>query len=166
MREALQALNALVERGVIETYAIGGAIGASFYIDAVQTEDIDAFVDFPPSGGGLLSLAPIYSALTDLGGKLEREYIRFGEWPLQVLPDATLLVHLAIREAVAVDFDGIPTRVFRPEHLCCIALETDRAKDMLRVRMFLEQQKVDESVLRAAARQFGLTDKLTRAEAL
>ena len=73
MREALQALNALVERGVIETYAIGGAVGASFFIDAVQTEDIDAFVYFPPSTSGLLSLAPIYSALTDLGGKVERE---------------------------------------------------------------------------------------------
>ena len=85
---------------------------------------------------------------------------------MQVLPDATPLVHLAIREAVVVDFDGIPTRVFRPEHLCCIALETGRAKDILRVRMFLEQQKVDESVLREAARQFGLADKLTRAEAL
>ncbi len=166
MREALQALNALVERGVIETYAIGGAIGASFYVDAVETEDIDVFVYFPPSTSGLLSLAPIYSALTELGGKVEREYIRFGEWPLQVLPDVTLLVHLAIREAVTVDFDGIPTRVFRPEHLCCIALETGRAKDILRVRMFLEQQKVDKSVLRDTARQFDLTDKLIKAEAL
>jgi hypothetical protein len=166
MREALQALNALVERGVIQTYAIGGAIGASFYIDAVQTEDIDAFVHFPSSTSGLLSLTPIYSALTDLGGKVEREYIRFGEWPLQVLPDVSPLVHLAIREAVTVDFDGIPTRVFRPEHLCCIALETGRAKDILRVRMFLEQQKVDETVLRKVAQQFGLADKLSKAEAL
>lgn len=44
MQEVLQALNHLVADGIIESYAIGGAIAASFYIKAVQTEDVDAFV--------------------------------------------------------------------------------------------------------------------------
>ena len=41
MREALQALNVMVERGVIPLYTIGGAIGASFYFDTHATEDLD-----------------------------------------------------------------------------------------------------------------------------
>ena len=41
MQAALRALNQLAANGVISQYAIGGAIGASFYIEAVQTESVD-----------------------------------------------------------------------------------------------------------------------------
>ena len=124
MKAALDALNALVTRGVVETYAIGGAVGAAFYIQAMQTEDVDAFVVVRRSSSLLESLGPIYEALKDLGGVVDREHVRFGAWPLQILTDATPLVGEAIREAVAVDFEGIHTRVFTPEHLCAIALDT------------------------------------------
>jgi hypothetical protein len=166
MQDVLRALNQLVDARVIEAYAIGGAMGAAFYIDAVQTEDVDAFTYFPQASSGLLDLSPIYSALLALGGKLEREYVRFGAWPLQILPDSTPLVSEAIRDARAVEFEGIPTRVFMPEHLCCIALQTGRAKDFLRVQMFLEQGQVDLAGLRRMAERFGLGDRLVKAEAL
>ncbi len=84
MHEALRALNQLVSDGVIEAYAIGGAIGASFYLKAMQTEDLDAFVFLPGYSGGLLLLTPIYEALSGLGGVAEREYILFGKWPVQI----------------------------------------------------------------------------------
>lgn len=61
-----------------------------------------------------------------------------------------------------MDFDGITMRVFRPEHLCAIALETGRAKDYARVSLFLEQGEVDSGVLSALAARFGLTDRLQR----
>jgi len=164
MKAALEALNRLVETGVIANYAIGGAIGASYYIDALQTEDIDAFVFLPPSPSGLVLLSPIYEALTALGGKVEGEYIRFGAWPLQILSDANPLVAEAITEALSADFDGVPTRVFRPEHLCAIALQTGRRKDFLRVSMFLEQERVDTETLRIVLERYGLSEKLSRLE--
>ena len=40
MQAALGSLNQLVTDKVIDQYAIGGAIGASYYVEAVQTEDI------------------------------------------------------------------------------------------------------------------------------
>ena len=129
MQEALRSLNQLVVDQIIEQYAIGGAIGASFYLEAMQTEDIDAFVFMKPSTGGLLSLAPIYDALVALGGSIEREYVRFAEWPVQILPDANDLIRESIRMAKEVEFDGIPTRIFTAEHLCAVALQTGRTKD-------------------------------------
>ncbi|MGH9590291.1 MAG: hypothetical protein ACRD25_07835 [Terracidiphilus sp.] len=137
MRAALEALNRLLADRVIENYAIGGAIAASFYLPAMQTEDIDV-------------------------GMVEREYIRFGEWPLQILTDATPLISGAIREAIEVDYEGIPTRVFRPEHLCAIALQTGRSKDYARVMLFLEQNEVDRQKLSDLASTYGLTDRLLR----
>jgi hypothetical protein len=64
LKEALNALNSLKQTGVVEDYAIGGAIAASFYIEAVNTEDVDAFLFMSPGEGTLLlSLTPIYDAL-------------------------------------------------------------------------------------------------------
>jgi hypothetical protein len=61
-----------------------------------------------------------------------------------------------------VEYEGTPTRVFRPEHLCAIALHTGRSKDYLRVRMFLEQGAVDEAALQALLARFELSDRLKK----
>jgi hypothetical protein len=164
MHEALTALNRLVADRIIENYAIGGAIGAAFYIEAAQTEDIDAFASLTVSDSGLVSLSPVYDALVRLGGVVEREYVRFGVWPLQILTDANPLIVEAIAEAVTVDYDGTPTRVFRPEHLCATALQTGRSKDYLRVAMFLDQDAVDPQTLLSLADRFGLADRMRRVQ--
>ena len=163
MESVLAALNELVARGVIRQYAIGGAIGASFYIEAVQTEDVDAFVFLPEQSGFLVILEPVYAALTELGGIPENEHMRFGEWPLQILTDANPLISEAIDTARTVDFAGIPTRVFRPEYLCAVALQTGRSKDYLRVIMFLEQLAVDRILLDDLASKYGLVRQWQRA---
>jgi hypothetical protein len=162
VRVALEALNRLVADRVIENYAIGGAIGASFYIPAMQTEDLDVFVFLPPSTGPLVTLTPIYNALKAQGGQAEGEHIRFGKWPVQILTDADALIAEAIREAAETGFDGVPTRVFTPEHLCAIALHTGRSKDYARVMLFLGENEVDQEALSALAARFGLSDRLTR----
>ncbi len=162
MQAALKALNRIVADGVIEDYAIGGAIGASFYLPAMQTEDIDVFVFLPAVSGPIVTLTPVYYALKALGGEVEREYIRFGNWPVQILTDANALIAEAIREAAGTDYDGVPTRVFSPEHLCGIALQTGRSKDYARVILFLEENEVDLEALSALAARFGLSDRLTK----
>ena len=166
MQAALRSLNRLVADKVIDQYAIGGAIGASFYVEAMQTEDIDAFVFMNPSPSGLISLTPIYDALVAMGGSIEREYVRFAEWPVQILPDATDLIRESIRLANEVEFDSIPTRVFTAEHLCAVALQTGRTKDYLRVAMFLEQQAVNLERLRDIVERHGLRDRFSRAQSI
>jgi hypothetical protein len=152
----------LVADGVIEGYAIGGAVGAAFYIDALQTEDVDAFVYLPEPPSGLVLLTPILEALVDLGGVIDHEYVRFGSWPLQILTDATPLLTEAIREAAEVSFHDVPTRVFRPEHLCAVALQTGRAKDYLRVSLFLEQGAVDLAELNGVVERYALLERLKK----
>lgn len=159
MERVLQALNGLVASGLLADYAIGGAVGAAFYIEAVQTEDVDAFVFLPGSPSGLVLLTPVYEALQAAGGVIEREFVRIGNWPLQILTDANPLIAEAIREAVEVRFHETPTRVFTAEHLCAIAIQTGRTKDALRVTMFLEQGAVDLPRLKALLERFDLTQR-------
>jgi hypothetical protein len=49
MEATLEVLNALVEEGVIERYAIGGAVGAIFWVEPFDTIDLGVFVLLPDS---------------------------------------------------------------------------------------------------------------------
>lgn len=160
MHDALRAINSLVANGIIPTYAIGGAIGASFYIEASATEDIDIFVVLPKSSSGLLTLDPIYAALKSLGGAVKDEHIRIGTWPVQILPAYNPLVDEALAEAVDVNYDDIPTRVMTAEHLCAICIDTGRTKDFLRVSLFIEQHAVDVQALESLLLRYNLNEKL------
>lgn len=162
MKDALLALNAITQAGVIGGYAIGGAIGASFYIEATSTEDIDVFVFLSPTENVLLiSLSPIYEALTKLGGIVEKEHVRFGNWPVQILPAYKPLIEEALRESVKVEFSGVPTRIFTPEYTCAIALDTGRTKDYFRVAMFIEQGAVNMDLLWDIVKRYGLSEKVS-----
>jgi hypothetical protein len=55
MKTALSVLNELEHDGVIGRYAIGGAMGAAYYIEPVLTFDLDVFVMLPETEGILLS---------------------------------------------------------------------------------------------------------------
>ncbi len=159
MHLALSLLNELVADGVIPTYAIGGAIGASFYIEAQATEDLDVFVVLPQSAGGLSLLTPVYTALEARGGVIEGAHIRIGTWPVQILDPYKPLVEEALTAAIAVDFDGIPTRVMTAEYLCAICMDTGRTKDILRVSLFIEQAAVDIPELSEILRRYNLQDR-------
>jgi len=64
MKEALLAIEELRESGIVGGYAIGGAVGATYYLEPVATLDVDVFVAFEGAGAGeLVSLSPFYPPL-------------------------------------------------------------------------------------------------------
>jgi len=71
---------------VIRRYAIGGAVGAIFYMEPVLTYDLDIFVELPTAGGGLLSLSQVYDYLRAQGYAEERECFNIEGVPVQFLP--------------------------------------------------------------------------------
>jgi hypothetical protein len=54
IKNTIAAINQMQADGVIQRYAIGGAVGATFYLEPVATLDVDVFVTFQPDAGGLL----------------------------------------------------------------------------------------------------------------
>src|SRR6266516_2694773 len=129
IRNTIAAINQMQADGVIERYAIGGAVGATFYLEPVATLDVDIFIDFRPEAGNLLaSPQPIFDYLKARGGKMDGEYIVIAGWPVQFLPPASPLIEEALAQAVEKDIAGTPARVFTSEHLAAIALQTSRAK--------------------------------------
>lgn len=158
--QVISVINEMEAHGVVERYAIGGAVGATFYLEPVATLDVDIFVAFPQkSGEELVSLRPLFDYLTARGGVVEGEYIVIAGWPVQFLPPTSPLVEEALIEAVTVDVAGTPARVFTAEHLAAIALQTGRAKDYARLLQFIEAAAIDVERFRRILRRHGLADR-------
>src|SRR5258708_290548 len=160
VKTTLEAINQMQADGVIGKYAIGGAVGATFYLEPPATIDPDIFVTLPAtSSGSLVSLSPIYEYLQSHGGKVQDEYIVVGGWPVQFLPPSSELEQEAVNQAVSTAVEGVRTWVMSAEHLVAIALKTGRAKDHNRILQFVEQDAVEEKKLRGILEQHGLITK-------
>ena len=163
IREAINAVNGLESDGVIERYAIGGAVGATFYIEPVATMDVDVFVVFRPEPGQvLLSLKPLFDHLTTRGCRVEGEHVIIAGWPVQFLPPTGPLAEEALAEAVTFDVEGVTARVCTAEHLGAIALQTGRAKDKARLLQFIEAGVLDGGRLQAILARHGLVGRWHR----
>ena len=157
IKEVITTVNRMQADGVIEPYAIGGAVGATFYLEPVATLDVDIFVVVESVPGSLIaSPKRIYDYLTARGCTIEREYIVIAGWPVRFLPPGTLLVEEALKEAVVSDVDGVSTRVFTAEHLAAIALQSGRAKDKARLLQFVEEGVLDAARFQAILARHGL----------
>ena len=156
-------LNQMERDGVIKRYAIGGAVGATVYLEPVSTLDVDVFIAFKPQPGTMIvSPAPIFDYLKGFGCKMEGEYIVISGWPVQFLPASGPLLEDALENAVEVDVEAEPARVFTSEFLAAIALQTGRAKDKARVLQFVEGDAIDRARFEAIIGRHGLTQQWER----
>lgn len=146
--------------GVIEQYAIGGAVGATFFLEPMNTLDVDIFFTFKAEPSGpILSLQPIFDYLTARGCTLQGEYVVIGGWPVQFLPPTSPLVEDALRQAVTMNMDGVPVRVFNPEYLAAIALQTGRTKDKTRLLQFVQASALQISLFETILEDHKLLDR-------
>lgn len=159
MKETLKAINQMAKDGVIEEYAIGGAVAAIYYLEPFDTADLDVFVQLGITGSDLMILAPIYEYLIERGYEAKAEYIYIEGFPVQFLPVFSPLTEEAVRKAQTIKYARITTRIMRAEHLVAIMLETGRPRDYLRISMFLEQGAVNRRSLNAVLRRHDLTKK-------
>ena len=90
LRKTVAVVVKLAERGVIQRYAIAGAVAALNYIQPTLTEDLDILVSiahFEIRPSGLILVAPIEQALADMGYSERTDLgIMIDGWPVQFLP--------------------------------------------------------------------------------
>lgn len=149
----------MVKDGVIEQYAIGGAVAAIFYIEPINTNDLDIFFHVKDSSVGLDILAPLYEYLSGLGYKGQGEAIDIEGWPVQFLPIFNPLLEEAVEQAKEIRFQRTKTRVMQAEHLVAMMLQTGRLKDHARIAQFMEHEVVDHGRLADILARHGLIKK-------
>ena len=159
MQEALTIFLQLRTERAIGQFAIGGAVAASFYIEAVATEDLDVFAFLQPTDSGLLVLTPLYERLKQFGGEVQNEHVVLHGWPVQILPPYNPLIEAAISAAVEQSFHDVVVPVLTAEYLCTIALQTGRAKDYQRVNALLEAGCVNADELNKLVKHHALEER-------
>ena len=160
MKATLAVINQMQADGVIGRYAIGGAVGATFYLEPSATLDIDIFVSLKPGhGASLLSLGPIYEYLAARGCQAEGAYIIIEGWQVQFLPPGDGLGEEALAQAVQAQVDAVPTWVMTAEHLVSLALQLGRPKDFTRILQFVEAGVLDPDKLDPILARHGLLAK-------
>jgi sRNA-binding protein len=76
-------------------------------------------------------------------------------FPVQFLA-ANGLTEEAVREARRIDYEGVPAKIFRAEHIVAIAASVGRAKDKVRIEQLLQQADLDQSRLESILEQHKL----------
>ncbi len=168
LKNALQVINGMVTDGIIQKYAVAGAVAALNYIEPTITQDLDILVSFDElrSGPtGLVTLDPLISYLRDRGyTQFENEGIVIEGWPVQFLPVANDLDVEGLNQAVEVEIElGSGMAPFKittlsAEHIVATALKVGRPKDRERILRFIEAKVVDLKVLRDVLNRHNLLE--------
>ena len=149
LADVLRAANELVSAGVIEDYALGGALAAIYYVEPFTTYDAD--IIFVPKDKTLSAGIPaIYSHLQSKGWRVEREHLVVNDFPVQFLA-ASGLTEEAVRNAKPIEYEGVPAKVFRPEYI-----SVGRHKDLARIEQLMTHAKIDKTLLEDILRRYKL----------
>ena len=161
MQGTIRVLNEMVEEGILEAYAIGGAMAAVFYVDPVATFDLDVFVLLPPAERDqtIVTLERQTRWLARRGYPAAGEHVMIESVPVQLLPAYNPLVTEAVAASVERTLGQARARVCRPEHLMAILVQTGRSKDRARLQMFLEEAEFDRSLLEELIDRHGLGER-------
>jgi hypothetical protein len=158
VEDTLKVINQMVDDGVIQNYAIGGAMAALFYVEPDTTLDLDIFcVPSVEAGSGLDLLSPLYDYLQGKGYIPEVETINIEGLPVQFLPVFNPLNEEGVERCNVIPYGETPARVMTPEHLVAIMLQTGRAKDYARINRFLESDTLNTKRLNDILSRHNLT---------
>jgi predicted nucleotidyltransferase len=148
MKKTIEVINGLKEKGLIKDYAIGGAIGVLKWVEPFFTRDLDIFIipsQEPKSK--VIDLSLIYDYLKSKGyDEWTGQWIMLEGIPTEFIP-AEGLAKESVANAQEIEFEGTKTKVIIPEYLIALLLQAGREKDIIKIKMLLEQARVDRKKL-------------------
>ena len=156
--DALRVLERMKREGVVEDYAIAGAMALIFWTEPVPTFDLDVLVFLPGDEGAIVSLSPLYAWAVANGYSARGEHVTIEGIPVQFLPSHGDLADEAIESAASLDYEGVNVRVVRPEYLVALYLEPGARtrKRRERAAALMESDSIDRAALDGLLARFGL----------
>lgn len=163
MRRTLKVINELKEKGFFKDYAIGGGIATLFYVEPFFTYDLDIFIVVESPSETIIDLSPMFDYLRAKGYEWKGEHIIIEGVPVQFIC-ADELEREAVENALATEYEGVPTKVLAPEHLVALFLRVGRKKDLEKVARLLEMADIDREKLEFILKRFGLEGRINPSE--
>lgn len=162
LKRVIEIIDGMVDVGIIDGYALGGATAANFYVDPFNTKDLDFFVHFTGDISSLDPLRPIIDHLTPMGYKLDGVEFDIEGRLVQFLPIPDELTERAVDHADIRDLGGFEVPVISAEYLVAIMLKKPRPQDLVRAKMFRDQEAVDIDALRILIERYSLEEQWQR----
>lgn len=156
LSDAFRVVNDFQGQGVIEQYAVGGAMAMLFWAEPVVTFDLDVFILLPATASPIISLEPLYDAVRRQGFEVVAEHALIHGTPIQFIVSPNELGDEAIETAEVRELDDVPFRVMRPEYLAALWLEAGGAKRRERVEILRQSGSLNEAALRELLRKYGV----------
>jgi len=156
LKKTLEAINSLIDLGLIRNYAIGGAMGQLNYIEASSTYDLDIMIHLKVETNRLVPLDEIYQWAKANNYPVDKEHIKIEGIPVKLLPAYNNLISEAIENSNKVTLFEVETYVMKAEYLMAIMLKTARSKDKTRLVKFFEEYDYDKNLLKLILRKFSL----------
>lgn len=158
LADVFRELNALKDEGVVEDYALGGAVATLFYAEAVRTYDVDVFVLVPGQADDLVTMSEVYAWAKRRGYSLRDQHILIHGTPVQFLGMTAGLEADAIRKAREFDYEGVTVRVMPPVHLAALYVLAGGAARRTRAAMLLDAGVATEGEIETLLRHHGRWD--------
>lgn len=157
--DALRVLNEMKASGVVEDYAVAGAMAMVFWAEPIPTYDLDVLVFLPVSKRTIVSLEPLYAWTKQHGYAAQAEHVVIAGVPVQFLPAHNALAEEAVDRAANLTYEGVEVRVVRPEYLVALYLEPGARtlKRRERAAALMESAGLDRAVLDDLLVRFRLT---------
>lgn len=164
MKKTIRILNGLIKKGIVEKYAIGGAVAVIFYTETINTKDVDVFVTthVTRSNTGIIHIGSIYEHLKKAGYGMEGQYFIIEGIPVDFIAAYDDLTMEAVDNAADRLYDKVKVKVFKPEYLIAIALQTGRPQDLRKIDLLKTQAKLNKELLKDVLKRYGLIEKWKR----
>ncbi len=156
LADVYRVINEMKTEGIVEEYAIGGAMAALFYAETTPTFDVDVFVSIPQTGL-LVDLSGIYNWARSRNYEVRDEYLMIHGLPVQVLAANPGLETEAIESANLLTYNGIAVRVMKPEYLIALYTQTGGSKRHGRAHDLFAEDALDPHRLKEILQRFDLT---------
>lgn len=121
--DTLRALNSLKTEGLIEEYAVTGAMAMMFWTDPVPTYDLDVLVFLGQPEGSLVTSTRSTAGRRREATRPTRSTSSWKEFRRSSFPPPTSWPTRRSRLPETLDYEGVPVRVVRPEYLIALYSE-------------------------------------------
>ncbi len=158
MQKTLQIINELLEKNIIESYAIAGGMAQFYYIEPSVTYDLDLIVNISGEENTLNPLAGIYGWANEYGYKTENEHIIIEGIPVQFLLAYNNLVEDALINRSEVILFDEKSFILKAEYLMAIMLQTGRLSDRERFARFLAEAEYNKTLFIEIIKKFNLQE--------
>lgn len=160
MKDTINVINKLKENGLINDYAIGGAIAVLKWTEPFFTRDLDIFIIHEAKEKEIV-LTPIYEYLKERGAQWEKQWIIVNGIPVDFIV-ADKLETEAIENAEEVEYEEVKTKILTPEYLIALFIRAGRDKDERKIEMLLKQTKIDMEKLEKILNENELIEKFVK----